>query len=162
MKTLVIYRTRYGTAALAAGMIQSRLGEETTLLDLRKNRSPDLDKADVILIGGSIYAGKIQTDLVAFCERYRTELLSRPVGLFITCLYEGEKAREELNSNFPTWLTAHAFAAIPVGGQLRIKSLRFLDRLMTKKVAKQTEDVDTLDIKKIEALCAAAEAAISE
>jgi menaquinone-dependent protoporphyrinogen oxidase len=142
-------------------MMQSMLGEETILVDLRRDRRPDLTEAEAVLVGGSIYGGRIQPDLIAFCESHREELLSRPVGLFITCLLEGDQAREELNSNFPSWLRAHAFASLPLGGQLRVKNLKFIDRLITKRVAKQTEDVDTLDAAAIEALCAAAERAIS-
>ena len=135
--------------------------EPPTVVDLRRNRKPDLSKAEVVLLGGSIYAGKTQPDLVAFCERHREELLSRPVGLFITCLLEGDQAKEELNSNFPAWLRAHAFAGLPLGGQLRVRNLRLMDRLITKKVARQTEDVDTLDAVNIEALCGAAEGVAS-
>ncbi len=70
---------------------------------------------DVVLIGGSIYAGKMQRTVVSFCERNRAALLQRSVGIFLCCLYQGEDALMQLQSAFPDWLLAHAFARVLPG-----------------------------------------------
>jgi menaquinone-dependent protoporphyrinogen oxidase len=135
MKVLIAYRTRYGTTAACAKRLAERIGAETAVLDLARDRDRAVAAAataDVVLIGGSIYGGKIQREVPAFCERQREPLLERPVGLFICCLYRGERAMEELASSFPEWLLAHAFDRRPLGGEVHPERLTLVDRVLLR------------------------------
>ncbi len=132
MKVLIAYRTRYGTTAGCAQRLADRIGAEASLVDLRGRVRPAVAAADVVLVGGSIYGGRIQREVPAFCERERGLLLERPVGLFICCLYRGERAVAELASSFPEWLQAHAFARAWLGGEVHPERLTLLDRLLLR------------------------------
>jgi menaquinone-dependent protoporphyrinogen oxidase len=158
VKTLIAYATRYGTAHYCAEELVKRIEGETQLVDLSHTRNPPLAGYDTVIIGGSIYASRIQPAVVAFAEANREQLLALRVGLYICCLYEGEKAREELYQNFPAWLTAHAFAALPLGGRVRVDQLRWLDRLIYKKVAKMNEGIEHVLEDRIDELAGAARA----
>ncbi|HVO40132.1 MAG TPA: flavodoxin domain-containing protein, partial [Spirochaetia bacterium] len=70
MKVLIAYRSRYGATESCARRIAGLLGPDTVLRDLR-GRVPPLSPGEfeAVLIGGSIYGGRIQREVVSFCER---------------------------------------------------------------------------------------------
>ena len=77
MKVLIAYRSKYGTCEKAARMLAERIPGELVLADLKRDRPGDLSAFDMVLIGGSIYAGMIQKEVRTFCESRQEELLDR-------------------------------------------------------------------------------------
>jgi menaquinone-dependent protoporphyrinogen oxidase len=134
MRTLIAYRTKYGTVAACARMLAEKIGGDVALADLADARDVSVREYDVVLIGGSIYAGKLQRKVVSFCEKNRGALLQRRVGVFLCCLYQGEEALMQLQSAFPDWLLAHAFARALPGGEVHYDRLTFLDRLLVRSL----------------------------
>ncbi len=153
-RVLIAYRTRYGTVRRCAEALRAGIRAEVALVDLKEDGRPPLDAFDLVLIGGSIYAGRVQREVPAFAERCREQLLAKPVGLFICCLYEGERAAAELETAFPSWLNAHAFSRRVLGGELIPGRLRALDRLLIKAMKADGAEVHRLQDGQIEALCA--------
>ena len=127
MKALIVYRSRYGAAAECAKKISACLDVDCDVVDL-KVRKPDPTSYDLVIIGGSIYAGRIQRSVQRYCEKNRDALEARRVGYYISCLYKNDKAREELEGNFPDWLKAHASAGDWLGGQARLAQLGKIDK----------------------------------
>jgi menaquinone-dependent protoporphyrinogen oxidase len=158
VRALVAYRTRYGTTEACAGEIARRLQAETVVVDLARGRAPAVGAFDVVLVGGSIYGGKIQREVGWFCEANREALLGRPVGLFICCLYRGARAEAQLAEAFPSWLSAHAFAARALGGDLHYERLRLFDRLLVRSLPHPSGDVSQVRGAEIDVLAAAANA----
>ena len=158
MKTLICYCSRYGTTADCAGVLAQKVGGDTTLVDLARDRWPALAGSDVVLIGGSIYAGKIQRQVVSFCERNRQPLLRTRVGVFLCCLFTGESAEMEMQTAFPDWLLAHAFSSVLPGGQIRFSRLSFLDRLLVRAVHPVRGDLSRLRPEALDELARAARA----
>ncbi|MGO9309878.1 MAG: flavodoxin domain-containing protein [Spirochaetia bacterium] len=156
MRTLIAYRTKYGTAAACARTLAEKIGGETALADLADARDVNLREYDVVIIGGSIYAGKLQRKVVSFCEKNRRILLQRPVGIFLCCLYEGEEAILQLQSAFPDWLLAHAFARALPGGEVHYDRLTFLDRLLVRRLPHRTGDFSRMRPEALDELAAAA------
>ncbi len=156
MRTLIAYRTKYGTAAACARTLAEKIGGETALADLADARDVNLREYDVVIIGGSIYAGKLQRKVVSFCEKNRRILLQRPVGIFLCCLYEGEEAILQLQSAFPDWLLAHAFARALPGGEVHYDRLTFLDRLLVRSLPHRTGDFSRMRPEALDELAAAA------
>jgi len=155
VRVLIVYRSKYGFTAERSRALAQRITSECTVYDLAARGVPDPRNFDVVLVGGSIYGGKIQREVSAFCDRYSPVLRERRVGLFIGCLYEGDHARAQLQAAFPDWLTGHAFAAGLFGGEIRYRDLGFLDRLLVRSVSPQFVD---LSRRKPEALQAMADA----
>lgn len=59
MKNLIVYATKHGTAKKCAEMLKTRLNGETVLANV-KETPPDLEDFDTVVLGGSIYIGKMQ------------------------------------------------------------------------------------------------------
>jgi menaquinone-dependent protoporphyrinogen oxidase len=152
MKVLIAYRSKYGTTEACAHALAERMKAETTLADLRFRHVPDVRAFDVVLIGGSIYGGKVQREVTSLCES-RGELLLKPkTGLFLCCLSQGEHAREQLQAAFPEWLAAHAFARSLFGGDLRYDRLTLLDRLLVRGLPRPLHGASLLDTSAIAAM----------
>jgi menaquinone-dependent protoporphyrinogen oxidase len=141
VKILVAYRTRYGCTRRYAGLLAEKLAGEVTLTDLRRPGRLSPASFDLVLLGGPIYAGAPPSGLTRFCERHRAGLLRVPVGLFICCLYEGEKARAQLDSAFPQWLSLHAFGRWALGGEIRPEKLGLFDRLLVRAMGRSLGDI---------------------
>ena len=158
MKVLIAYRSRYGATESCARSLAKKISADTALHDLRKRGRPSPAGFDVILIGGSIYAGKIQREIGSFCEQERDHLLSKKVGLFICCFYDGERAMAEMETAFPAWLSAHAFAREILGGELSLGKLSRLDKLLARSVIHLDRDISTVRGEAIDRLAQAVNA----
>jgi menaquinone-dependent protoporphyrinogen oxidase len=141
---LIAYRTRYGTTERYARLLAERLPGESRLADLRRVRRLPLADHELILLGSPIYGGSVLPGLGSFCELHRDELLSRPVGLFICCLYEGERAQAQLDSAFPGWLSLHAFGRWALGGEVRLDRLNLLDRFLVRRLIQVERDISKM------------------
>jgi menaquinone-dependent protoporphyrinogen oxidase len=135
MSVLIAYRSKYGFTEGCCRALARLIAAESTVVDLASRAVPDPRDFDVVLVGGSIYGGKIQREVASFCDRHAPVLGERRVGLFISCLYEGEHAREQLRAAFPDWLSGRAFAAGLFGGEIRYRELTLLDRLLVRSVS---------------------------
>lgn len=158
MKTLIIYRTKYGTAAACARTLLEKIGGDTVLADLADARDVNVREYDVVLVGGSIYAGKVQRAVVSFCEKNRSALLQRKVGIYLCCLYQGEDALMQLQSAFPDWLLAHSFARVLPGGEIHYAKLTLLDRLLVRGLPHPPGDLSRMKPQALEDLAAATRA----
>ena len=138
MRTLIVYRSKYGTTRHCARLIAEGLTEagsgrhEVTPIDLEEQRSVDLDSCDIVVIGGPVYGGLVHPDITRFCRKNRASLIKRDVALFICCLYTGDRAEAQTRSSFPAWLTLHAFTLHHLGGELKSESLNLRDRLLIR------------------------------
>lgn len=136
MKTAIIYVSKHGTTEKTALQIQQELGKQTTeLFNLKQNSKIDLTDFDQIIIGGSIHAGMIQSRIKDFYTKNMEILLQKPLGLFISCFYEGEIALTQLEKAFPEELRKHAKSSKVAGGEMLVEKMNFFERLVVKKVA---------------------------
>ena len=158
MSILIAYRSKYGYTERCCRELARLITAESVVVDLATHRVPALAGFDAVLIGGSIYGGKTQREVGAFCDRQARALRATRVGLFICCLYEGDHAREQLRSAFPEWLTAHAFATGFFGGEIRSGSLTLLDRLLVRAVSPLSGDVSRPKPQEIQAMADAVNA----
>jgi menaquinone-dependent protoporphyrinogen oxidase len=141
VKVLILYTTRYGTTERYASLLGERLPAQVVLADLRRPGRLSLEGFDAVLLGSPIYGGSVPAGVLRFCERRRQELSRLRVGLFICCLYEGQRAQAQLDSAFPDWLALHAFGRWALGGEIRLARLRVLDRLLVKAVVRPAVDI---------------------
>jgi menaquinone-dependent protoporphyrinogen oxidase len=159
MRTLIAYRTKYGTTASCARQLAEKIGGEVTVHDLAAGPVPDVTAQDVVLVGGSIHAGKIQRQVVSFCERNRSALLARKVGLFLCCFFTGEEAVIQMQSAFPDWLLAHSFARAFPGGEIHYGRLTLIDRLLVRSLPRPAGDVSRMNPSALDELADAVKAA---
>lgn len=145
MKTLIAYCTSHGCTKQTAEELQDFLNGTTDLCNLRKDSIPQLEDYDRIIIGGSIHAGQIQKRVKEFASKNLETLQTKEIGLFICCMYEGEKAWEQIREAYPDELLAHAKATACLGGEFNFEKMNFLEKMIVRKVAhvnKTTSNVD--------------------
>lgn len=85
------------------------------LCDLSGN-CPDPAKYDQVIVGGSVYAGKIRKPVTRFCSENIDTLKGKKLGLFICGMADGDGVRKQLESSFPKELLAAAADAADGSG----------------------------------------------
>jgi menaquinone-dependent protoporphyrinogen oxidase len=140
MKTLILYGTHGGCTRACAERLVKELGDAKAL-DAAKASGSDLDGFDTVVLGSSIWAGKIHPKMRKFVARNLDALASRRVGMYIC---SGEDRSDHIAANYPPRLVERASVKANFGGALDIKTLSPIMRLMMKLVAGVTESYDRL------------------
>ena len=139
MKTLIVYTSKYGCTADCADYLKGKLSGDVTLADIGKsNNIPVLEEYDSILIGGSIYVGKVSKKLRMFCEDNLDVLSKKNLGIYLCCA-SIDQADEFFSSNFPPELLSTAKATKVFGGEIRLNGMSFFDKLIVKAIKKATK-----------------------
>lgn len=141
MKTIIMYSSKYGCTEDCAKALRSKLNNDCKLVNLKNAGATDFQQYDWVIIGGSIYVGKIQKEVKLFCERNLKALLTKNFSLFMCCTTPAQ-VNDFFKSNFPAELLAHSIKTVNFGGELRQEKMGFLDRKLTALVAK-TEPMKT-------------------
>lgn len=137
MKTLIVYATKYGFTAGCVEQLKAKLKGQTETVNIVKGTVPVLSDFDNVIIGGSIYVGKVNKKLTEFCANNLDALLSKRVALFLCCGM-AEDFEKNLIASFPEALRKTAIAADCFGGELNIEKMGFVDKLVTKQIKKMT------------------------
>ncbi len=136
MKILIAYESKHGCTASCALKLKEKLGGTADLLDLKKASAPPAQDYDLVALGGSIHAGKIQRRVKKFVEAHTAWMTQRKFGLFLCCLDEGEGADKEFKEAFPEDLRNRAAALGLFGGAVSFEKMNFLEKAIMKKIAK--------------------------
>jgi len=144
--TAILYMSKHGTTNKVALEIKELLKEDDiTLINLDKQSTPDLSQCARIIIGGSIHIGKIQKKIQLFCQQNQAVLKSKPLGLFLCCMYDGDKATEQFNTAFPEDLRAIAKCKSLMGYELHFDRMNLFDRTITKKITGYSESMSKIN-----------------
>jgi menaquinone-dependent protoporphyrinogen oxidase len=141
MSTLIVYASSHGCTEKAALALEQQLKDSVTLANLKKDKNIDPTYYDTVIIGGSIHAGQVQKVVKRFCSQHLDTLKQKRVGLFLSCMEEGEKAQQQFDNAFPGELRNHAAVTGLFGGEFDFEKMNFLQRAIVKKVAGITENV---------------------
>ncbi|WBW96698.1 flavodoxin domain-containing protein [Oceanirhabdus sp. W0125-5] len=150
MKTLIIYGTKHGCTEKCAKILAEKLTGKVELYNLKEKKNLDITLYDKVIIGGSIYIGKIRKEVSQFSMENLNVLKDKKVGLYICGMHEDEVVEKQLNDAFPQELIEKAVAKESFGGEFIIKKMNFLERLIVKKVAKIDKDVSNISDEKID------------
>lgn len=153
MKTAIIYTTKYGCSQKCAKILRDKLGGEVDLYNLKTRNTIDLSQYQRIIIGGSIYMGRIQKEVRTFSIENQDRLKDKKLGLFICCMREGEEAQKQLEESFPQELIERAVAVEYFGGEFVFDKMSFMDSFIAKKVAKINKDTSNISEEKIYKFC---------
>jgi len=146
MRVLVAYATKYGSTEKCAKLLSEKLNGKVEIINLKEKRDIDLSLYDKVVVGGSIYAGKILKEVIEFCNKNIEVLKEKEIGLFICCMREGDSVEEQMKSAFPVELIGKAVAVSNFGGEFLFKKMNFIDKLITKKIVKiYTDKSNILD-----------------
>lgn len=149
MNTLVIYASKHGTAERCAAELSEKLTEKTYLCNLKDGKIPELLQYERIIIGGSIYAGRIQKEVSEFCINNINELMDKKLGFYICCMNKSA-SETQLKDAFPQKLFNIAIAKESFGGEFKFRDMSFMEKTITKMIskvlAKDNPDMPAVDI----------------
>lgn len=149
--TLIVFASHHGTAEKCARELFRRIDGKVDICDLnRRDFLPDLSGYDAIIVGGAIHSGKIQEEISSFCKVNMEILASKRLGLFINCIYSGEKATQQLNDAFPEILNRLAVVRDYFGGEVDKLKLSFWERVVTTRMIERGDIVVAISKEKIE------------
>lgn len=146
--TLIAYSTTLGCTEQCASKLKDDLGNGVEMVRISRRRRFNLDQYDTIIVGGSIHEGMIQRSVNKFCESNLELLLKKHVGLFVCCMDPDANEKELIARAFPEKLIQHALASGFFGGELNIKKMNLLQKIMTRKAARLQEEPE-IDFQKI-------------
>lgn len=150
MKTAIVYYSKHGAAEKIAKLISAKLKDaDVRMLNLKLSPVASIENFDMIIIGGSIYYGKIQKKVKEFCKGNLNLLLKKKIALFISCLTK-EMEQEEFNKAFPERLRKASIANGLLGGELIYNKLGFLEKFAIRFVGKTSADVHEINFKAID------------
>jgi len=148
--TLIVFASDHGTVEKCARELFSLMSGKVDLCNLKQRETlPELSTYDTIIVGGSIHSGKIQQSIATFCDEHLELLATKRIGLFINCLYTGEKAQQQLDDAFPGLLSRQAIIRDYFGGEVDELKLNFWERMVTKQMIEEDELVVALSKEKM-------------
>jgi menaquinone-dependent protoporphyrinogen oxidase len=148
MKTLIAYSTTLGCTEQCASKLKDDLVDDVEMVRISRRRKFNLQDYEVIIVGGSIHEGMIQRSVHNFCEANLDILLKKQVGLFVCCMDPDADEKKLIQQAFPDTLVKHALASGFFGGELNIKKMNLLQKIMTRKAARLQKEPD-IDFQKI-------------
>lgn len=143
-KVLIAYATKHGCAEECAKILAGKINNETDLWDLREKKSIDVDAYEKVIVGGSIYAGRIMKEVRDFCSKNENILKNKKLGLFICGTSEGDTAKKQVETSFSQELLNAALAKESFGGKIQISKMNFIEKKIIKAVAKLETDMSNV------------------
>ena len=151
MNTVIIYMTKHGTTEKIAELLQNKLGkDQTQIINLKKNRTIDLENYETIIIGGSIHVGSMQKKLRKLMANNIKILLKKRIALFMVCMDKTEKRDEQFINAIPGELREVSVVNGFMGGEFNLDRMNFLERAIVKKIAGKSSNVSEIDYDAIE------------
>jgi menaquinone-dependent protoporphyrinogen oxidase len=144
MSILILYGSEYGATEKCVQLIMKHLRGKVDAINLNQTKPGNIDNYDIILIGGGIYAGKLQSNIVKFVEANEECLRSKKVGMFICCK-EGEKAVEYVKANIPNRLVNDLFMLEHTGYEINLERMNRLEKFLIKSIFKIKESYSQLN-----------------
>ena len=91
--TAIIYSSFAGKTRKVASYIAVKLNAD--IFDLKVQSNIDLSGFSRVIIGTGVHAGRPYSRVTKFIEDNRSELNDKEVVLFISCMYNGERAENQ-------------------------------------------------------------------
>jgi menaquinone-dependent protoporphyrinogen oxidase len=149
MKTAIIFATKHGCTDKCAQTLSNELDSLNKIINVELGDNINLSDYDKVILGGSIHAGMLNKKLKSFITKNTEELLEKKIGLFLCCMYEGEKALEQFQSVFPEQIRNKAIAHGLFGGAFDFDKMNFIEKTIVKKVANVEESVSRINYSNI-------------
>jgi len=151
MKTLILYASKYGTTGEIARKLAQKLGN-ATVHDLKAGNAPALANFDCVIVGSSVYAGRLRKEARAYVAKNAGELSKKTLGLFVSSL---DVNINFFNKNYPIGFPNVAKTKGFLGGAFDPQKGNAAERLVIKYITRQSGFVTTVDEDAIEQFVAA-------
>jgi len=150
----IFYASKYGTTEKAVIRLEEKLrsdGCSVEIFNIKKDKPLLNEKTtfDLLLVGGSIYMGKIQKEVANFCEKNEDTLLNNKLGLFLCC-GNSDDFESQLTTNFSEKIIDHASCKGYFGYGYNLEKMNFLYKKIIKKVANISSSENAIKDESIE------------
>ena len=142
IKSLILFSSRHGTAGECSRLLARELTVESHLSELPLRGESLLEEYELVVVGGSIYAGRMDKNIRSFCRDYRDQLLQKELGLFICCLQE-EMVEKYVEEAFPPELLEHAVRGY-FGSRIIFEEMNFFTRIIMKLITKEKKSLSQI------------------
>lgn len=138
-KLLIVYSSKYGFTLEVINKIKRLLNMEVDVFNVSDKEVPNIENYDTVIIGSSLYFGKIRKDMRIFMNKYKDILLSKRIAIFL-CGAQRDAVLNVFENSFPTEVNAKASVKELVGYGVKYKKLNLIDKLIWKTVKGSTDD----------------------
>lgn len=144
MSILIAYASKHGCTEKCATKLAQKFDEQVDLLDLKSGKSIDIAQYDKVIIGSSVYAGKVQKEATEFCTKNQGALDNKKIGLFICGSQEGDALKKQLDTVYPQGLKSKAVSVEYFGGEFNFSKMNFMEKTIVKMIAKTNKDTSNI------------------
>jgi menaquinone-dependent protoporphyrinogen oxidase len=148
--TLIIYATKHGSVENAVKLLMEKIEGKVTIINIMNEDPPKLNEYENVILGGSIYVGKIQKRLSKYIEKHLSELLTKRIGLFICAAQEEEIREKELIESFPEKLFEHAVCKEIFGYEIHYEDMNFIEKKVVGSILGHKSNYSELSDVKID------------
>ena len=148
MSTVILYTTKYGTAAKCAEILKEKASENIEVINLKESPDFDIRPFSTVLLGASVYVEKIQKEMTVFCEKNREELLEKKIGLFICSGNTGKSGQSYLKL-FGKDIHSHATSRKLFGSEIYWKKMNLIEKLAMRIIKKTKGNSSDLEMSAI-------------
>jgi menaquinone-dependent protoporphyrinogen oxidase len=149
MGILIAYASKHGCTEKCAEKLAQRFDEKVDLYNLKSQKPLDISQYDKVIIGSSVYVGKVNKEATEFCAKNLSQLGNKKVGLFICGSQEGDALKLELDGAYPQELQSKAIAIECFGGEFTFSKMNFMEKTIVKVIAKTNKDTSNVKDDKI-------------
>lgn len=146
MSAIVIYSTKHGAAASCAEILSDKAQGDIIVANVKDD--PDFSGFDTVILGASVYVGKIQPEMTRFCTKNLETLLKKKIGLFISSGDHTERGREYLKL-FGDNIYAHASARELFGDEIHWETMNLMEKLAMRIIKKARGSSSSLEMENI-------------
>ena len=143
MKTVILYASKYGYTAEIVENIKAQLDGDVQAIDVSKEKVPNLEHVDGIILGSSIYVGQIHKSLKQWMEQNQSLLLSKRIAVFL-CSGFASEFEKNLQANFPKLILDHALSCDYLGGRIDKSKLSFMHKQLVNMIEKTEAGKQTI------------------
>lgn len=136
MKVLIAYASKTGTTEKAAKLLGEYF-ENVTFRDLTVG-NPSPRTYDVVIVGSCIRMGTLHKDVKKWLEENWNVIKNKKYGCFI-CNGFVDQVPQLFQQNFSQEFLDGAVSVESFGGELNLKKMKGLDRIITKLVIKSNQ-----------------------
>ncbi len=162
MNAIIVFDSKHGATADIAARIAEKLGPGVSLVYLRDKGAErvDLADADLVVLGGPVYAGSWSKRAAAFAHRRERDLAGKAFAYFC-CGMNVAEGTAAAAAALPRSLAEKAVAAAKLGGEIRWERMNWLERVVIKAITGGRGDRSAADPAAIDAFAARAAGAAS-
>lgn len=150
MKTAIIYSSKHGATEKIAQYIASELKPlPTELINIKVVKNIDLSNYDRVIMGSSVYAGRINHKLSVLIKNNLLTLLEKKIALFI-CGMNTAELESEFKLAYPELLRQHSTCNLIVEGEYNFNKMNIIERLLVRKISGVNHNLSKTDFHKID------------